>query len=256
MMKQTVLYKRSNFFIDVFNVMLCIDLFFYHEIKTRINTDDCIKYYFEENLPDVEDTPSNDTYLTILFASKTHQNILYDWIDEEKFLESNSKDAMDQYLGFLYRDILENPTCDQFIQSTGFANTIKILSNDRNVLSITLWLPFQTDFIMKSLNESFRGYGLNKINIYIGEKKADAKEFRADAYTFENISDVDKYLRNPHQSLIEVIVPAYEFNMMVDRTKLEKFYEQVTYRRLRLEEPNSNYREKYNLSINSLSVPV
>jgi hypothetical protein len=62
-MQQKALYRRSSFFIDVMNVILYTDLFLYHELKERMKTDECIQYYFQKNLPNVEDSPENDTWL-------------------------------------------------------------------------------------------------------------------------------------------------------------------------------------------------
>jgi SHS2 domain-containing protein len=77
-----------------------------------------------------------------------------------------------------------------------------------------------------------------------------------DSYVFENIRNVDELLCRPHSLVTEVIIPAYDYNIAEDQTEFEQLVEQITYHRLALEHEDGFYKENYNLSINTIAVPV
>ena len=250
------LFRRSSFFIDVFNVILYIDLFLFHEIKARMEEDDALRYFFEDGLPKIEPTQENDKLIVHEACTKKNQIILWDWINKEKFLESNSEELLSEYIFSLYMDMLTNPICDEYMQTTEFANALKILLKDEKIKSVTFYMPFDSDVIYDNIIEAFTGYGSQKIQFMVGNKDNKAEAFVADSYVLENAKDIDRYLKVPHSSQIEVLIPSYEFNLVESRTKIEQLIEQITYERLNLEEEDSVYSSKYNLSIHTIGVPI
>lgn len=260
-MKGNALYKRSTFFIDVINVVLYIDLFLYHEILARMKTDESIEYYFTDGIPKSKEE-IGDVWVVHQTAKKSHQNILEDWIDKKKFIEINAIDnhspeeLYTSYVSSLYYDMLTNPICDQYMQVTEFGNAIKLLLKDSKLEKIIFYLPFESQPIIDNLLDVFTGYPFEKLKVFVGEKTPESPDIIADSYVFENVKDVDRLLRKPHRSLTEVLIPTYEYNMAEGRTNFEKLLEQVIYQRLDLEDEDVNYEKEYNLSINTISVPI
>ena len=255
-MANNKLFRRSSFFIDVMNVLIYSDLFIYHEIKARLeqeNDEYMVKTLFKKSFPKInaETRELEDMMVINLCAKKTNQNILLDWIDKEVF---ESEESLSTYVSLLYLNIFENPICDEYMQITEFGNTIKLLMMDENLNKITAYLPFATDELISNIRELFSGS--TKLELAIGNKNELLKEINYDSYVFENISDVDKYLRKGSSKLIEVLIPTYEFNMIEDRTNVDRLLEQVTYHKLKLEHPASDYHSKYNLSINTIGIPI
>lgn len=250
------LYRRSSFFIDIFNVIFYTDLFLFHEIIERMKTDECIKYYFEEGIPQIEPTQHNDQWVMHETSSKNHQIILRDWIDEKKFLASNPKTKLDPFIYALFEDMLTQPICGEYMQTTGFANALRILMGDDKLNTIYLYMPFESQPVVDNLLDFFTGYGVERIQLVTGKKDPESKPFQVDSFVLENVRDVDMYLRRKHSKPTEVLIPAYNFNLAKDRDHLEQMVEQVLFQRLQLEEENMNYREKYNLLINTINVPI
>lgn len=259
MQQGRALYRRSTFFVDVINVVLHIDLFIYHDLSIRIKDDPCLQYFFGKKLPNSRDGESIqqlDVRLVREFSNKLHQNILEDWIDKDEFIKMNGEASYGEYLQTLYHMILSEPTYDDYMQTTAFGSTLKILTKDDRVDKIIFYIPFESQPICDNIVEAFSGYSSNKMEIMVGGKKAGEKLPLADSYIFENVSDIDAYLRIPHKDLTEVIVPAYEYNMSDDRSDEEKEVEQITIKKLNLQEIGNDYQTKYNLSINSIRVPI
>ena len=250
------LYRRSSFFIDVFNVIFYIDLFLFHEMVERMKEDECLSYYFVDGIPQIEPIQKNDHWVMHETASKKHQIILRDWIDEKKFLESNPPEVLDDFIYSLFEDMLTNPICNEYLQTTEFANALRILMGDDKVTAVYLYIPFESKLIAENLVDFFTGYGAERIQVIIGNKDPESKFFQADSFVFENVKDVDELLREKHTKPVEVLIPNYEFNLVEDRTDLEKLVEQVLFQRLNLEEGNTAYKEKYNLLINTIEVPI
>ena len=249
------LYRRSIFFIDVFNIILHIDLFLFYEIKKRMETDKSVKVYFTK-MPNIECNHQNDTLIIKACSNKEHQIILEDWIDKDLFLKYNTEETYVNYILDLFQDMLTNPLVNEFIQFTEFGNALKLIGNDDNTSKIILYMPFKSEFVESNLIGLFGGFGLDKITMYIGKKDLGSNMFNADMYVFENVQDIDNFLRSNHEIITEVIIPTYEYNLIENRDNEEKMYEQVTNYRLKLEEPEIDYRRKYNLSINTIHVPV
>jgi hypothetical protein len=254
-MQQKTLYKRASFFIDVTNVVLYTDLFLYHELKERMKNDESLYCFFNERFPAVEDSPENDTWLVHELSGKKHQNILEDWIDKELFLSTNASYLYDAYINQLYANLLSEPICDHYIQITEFGNTLRLLMKDEKLKTIYFYVPFESEVIFDNLRESFFGYGADKVKIVVGKKNKEVLPI-VDSYVFENVRDVDELIRAHHSSLTEVLIPTYDFNMVEDRTDLDKMIEQVTYHRLALSDEDKVYVEKFNLAINTISVPI
>ena len=61
------------------------------------------------------------------------------------------------------------------------------------------------------------------------------EQVKPKAFVFENVSDVDEYLRLTRKHGVEVLIPTYEYNMMEDRSKLEKTMEKVMISRTKQE---------------------
>ena len=89
------------------------------------------------------------------------------------------------------------------------------------------------------------------------------KTNKFDSYVFENVSDIDEILATDEsrnslggQFIREILIPTYEFNMEEGRTNLDILIEQVTYHKLKLNKSPNEYTNDFNLSINTISVPI
>jgi hypothetical protein len=151
--------------------------------------------------------------------------------------------------------MLNNPICDQYVQVTEFGSALKLLMKDKSLKKLYLYVPFDSSVIFDNLGEMFLGHGTDRITVLTGEKTKKALPV-VDSYVFENVRDVDGLLRVPHTSLTEVLIPTYNFNMVEDRTDIEKLVEQITFSRLNLKEEPHEYVDKYNLSLNTINVPI
>lgn len=251
------LFHRSSFFIDAMNVLLYSDLFIYHEMKYRMENEEhgeyCLQDLFGESFPKFKSDSKvlEDRMVINECSKKNNQNILLDWIDGRAF---DSEESLSRYLSMLYFDVFEQPRCDEFIQMTEFGNTMKLLMMDTNLTKIVIYLPFKTDFLISNIEELFSG--TSKVEIVIGPKSEILKSISHDSYVFENVLDVDRYLVGKASKLTEILIPTYEYNMTDGRTDIDKILEQVTYRKLNLSHNPSDYMKEYNLSVNTISVPI
>lgn len=273
---RTMLFKRSSFFVDAFNVVCHVDLFLYHEIRKQVldDPDGMIASVFSGKFPlDVWEKESDDIKIIHLASRKMHQNILFDWVDMDKLQSYNDtvlidnepvyltdEEFADMFLSNLYVQCLTEPTCKELMQLTEFGNALKLLIKDTKLDSVTFHIPFESEIVIQTLLTEYAGSTKdNKLFVCVGEidPNAAGSDFqKANSYVFENVKDVDKYLRKERKYGIEVLIPTYEYNMMEDRGNLEKTMEQVMVPRMKLEEPLSDYMEKYNISVNSISVPI
>lgn len=251
-MNNTVLYKRSSFFVDLLNVVFYADVFLYHELKKRGQSDQSLQCYFDT----IYESDVDDVQLKQITAAKKNQNILLDWLNLEHFKEINGDTNPEQFLASLYQSMLAKPECDQYLQLTEFGHALKLLTRDINLTRVFCYLPFTSNFIIENLHRAFNGTDLNKLNYAIGNKRELIETTTVQSYVFENVLDIDKYLPVKHPNCIEVLIPSYEYNLMEDRSKLEQTFEDVTYKRLRLEHEPQYYTEEFNLSINTISVPI
>lgn len=271
----STLYKRSSFFVDVFNVICHIDLFLYHEIRHQIlaDPDGMIADIFSNKFPkDVWKKESDDIKIIHMASRKLHQNILVDWVDMDKLQTYNANviiddepvslsddEFMNLFLSNLYNQCIAQPTCNELLQITEFGNALKLLTKDSNLDRLTFHIPFESEMVIQTLLTEYGRAGVDnsKVFISIGDIDTTTPDFlKTNSFVFENVSDVDEYLRLTRKHGVEVLIPTYEYNMMEDRSNLEKTMEQVMISRMRLEEPLPDYMEKYNLSINSISVPI
>lgn len=256
-MIKTTLNRRSNFFIDAFNVLFHIDLFLYNELYYRIsNGDDLLKRLFPNVVPTEKYKSDNRRDLSVIqkSAGKKNQNILVDFISKKEFTRSNIKIPIETFLANLYYTFLTKPLCPEYLQITEFGSNIKILTSDVNFNKLYIYIPFLSDFVQDNIVEAFTGVGISKISIVTGDKSELVKDISFDTFVFENVSDVDNYLTSIKRR-IEVLIPDYEYNLIEDRTTVEKLMEQVTYQRLRLKENQSFYKEK-DIIINTIGVPL
>lgn len=261
-MQNTVLFRRSSFFIDALNVFFYTDLFLYHELNTRRNENEFLHHLFDDKFPSftTDNRVDLDNLIIQSTSTKKNQNILYDWVSPNRYNPSEVGLTMTIYLENLYWDMLANPISNEFMQVSELGNTIKLLSNDRQVNKIDIYLPFESVFIQEALSEALLGD--KDINMIIGNKEEYLKSNLYDSYMFENVKDIDDYLINDvrkgnnTQLLTEIIIPTYEFNLEEGRTNIDKIMEQVTYYKLKLQKPMNEYMQDYKLSINSISVPL
>ena len=256
-MFKTTLNRRSNFFIDAFNVLFHTDLFLFNELYYRISNGDIfLKSVFKNVVPEGKYRSDNKRDISIVqkSAGKKNQNILLDFIDRRKYNESNSNLPIETFVAKLYYEFLSSPSCPEYLQLTEFGSTIKILTTDANFDKLYIYVPFISDFIRDNIVEAFTGVGISKVSIVIGNKSELIKSTSFDTFVFENVSDVDSYLTSIGKR-VEVLIPSYEYNLMEDRAKIERLMEQVTYQRLKLKENNSFYRDK-NIIINTIGVPL
>ena len=264
-MQNSVLFRRSSFFVDAMNVIFYSDLFIYHELSKRMESNEFLTSIFGDKMPNFTASTRGDLDKLIIKSTvtKKNQNILLDWISKEKYNQSDINITMDEYVALLYQDIFTSPVCDEYLQLTEFGNTLKLLSKDRQVNKISVYIPFKSDFLINSIYDFIsHGYSRSNYNIIIGQKDFLKKE-KYDSYIFENVLDVDDYLAIPENEVVpgakfikEVVIPTYEYNMEDGRTNLDILVEQVTYHKLKLKNNPNEYSSKYNLSINTISVPI
>lgn len=271
---RTTLFKRSAFFVDVFNVVCHIDLFLYHEIRHQIISDPTgmLADIFSDRFPiNVWERESDDIKIIHLASRKKNQNILFDWVSTDKLQKYNenvevngevvvltSDEFTDTFLSALYVQCISDPSCNELLQLTEFGNALRLLMKDSNLDQMTFHIPFESDFVVQTLLREYAGPNNKKLFINIGDiVTTPGLDFsKANSFVFENAKDVDKYLRTPRKHGIEVLIPNYEYNMVEDRGTLERTMEQIMIQRMNLEEPLPDYMEKYNISINSISVPI
>lgn len=255
-MIKTALHKRSSFFIDAINVVYYVDLFLYNELFYRASKgDQLIKSLFGHILPNDEYYYSGhgkDVAIIHRLTGKKHQNILLDLIDKSKY---DLDIPLEEFVASLYFSCLTEPECPEFLQMTEFGNTLRMIVGDANVNQVVLYIPFQSDFILSTISESFSGVDISRLKILVGGKPDFLEKNFFDMYVLENVSDVDNLLYGKMSNRTEVLVPNYEFNLVEKRTNLEQLVEQVTYQRLNLKYDAREYYDK-NLSINTMSIPL
>lgn len=272
--RHTMLFKRSAFFVDVFNVICHIDLFLYHEIRHQILSDPngMIADIFSDRFPlNVWEKESDDIKIIHLASRKNNQNILLDWVSVDKLqkynedvqvdgktVELTGDEFVDMFLSTLYVQCISEPTCNELLQFTEFGNALKLLMKDSNLDKVTFHIPFESELVVQALLREYAGPNNKKLFINVGDiiTTVGSDFANANSFVFENVRDVDKYLRTQRKHGIEVLIPNYEYNMVEDRGTLEKTMEQVMIQRMNLEEPLPDYMEKYNISVNSISVPI
>ena len=259
MKMRTTLNRRSNFFMDGCNVLFHIDLFLVNELLYRVAKGDTLfGELFHRSIPkDNTYYTSHEKDIKIIqsAATKKSQNILYDLIDKELYTKKNNQIKLEVYVAMLYHDFLLNPTCPEYIQMTEFGNTVRILTNDTNLGRLYIRVPFITEFLKRNILEGFAGEGISKISIVTGDTVEFATMGIFDTFVLEDITEVDSALVGNVNKRVEVLVPDYEYNMMEDRTDVEKLFEQVTYRRLKLQEHPKFYMDK-GIMIHTMSVPL
>lgn len=270
-----MLFKRSFFFIDAINVICHVDLFLFHEIRKQIldEPDGLLADVFSDKFPmNVWSGQPDDIKIIHLASQKLNQNILFDWVNVDALKKYNETvlidgeqvsftddEFVDAFLSNLYVQCLTEPTCNELLQITEFGNALKLLMKDSKLERMVFHIPFESELIIQTLLSEYTGKNSEKLSISIGKIDIDTDNsgfLRANSYVFENIRDVDTYLRRSRKYGIEVLIPTFEYNMMEDRGNLEKTMEQVMISRMKLEEPLPDYLEKYNISVNSISVPM
>lgn len=265
-MQNSVLFRRSSFFVDAINVIFYTDLFLYHELLERMKQNEFLRFIFGDKLQtfQTENRGELDKLIIKYTVTKKNQNILLDWISLEKYKESDIDISVEEYVSMLYGDMLTNPICEEYMQTTEFGNTLKLLSKDRQLNRLHIYIPLDSELLKQSINESFSNIsGNSSLSIIVGGKEEYLKSHSYDSYVFENISDVDEFLAiegkkvvGTPQTIKEVLIPTYEFNMEEGRTDLDILIEQVTYHKLKLKKTANEYQSDYNLSINTISVPI
>jgi hypothetical protein len=258
-MSNTILNRNSSFFVDGFNVVFYIDLFLYNELFYRTSSgDELLQLLFHKSIPKGEKYFSSDVKdVSIIqkLSSKKNQNVLLDLIDKGRYKILGIEMPIENYVSFLYYDFLTNPTCPEYIQTTEFGNTLKLLTNDSNFNNLDIYIPFESDFIKSSIAEAFTGYNINKVSIISGNKSELLKTPKYDSYAFENVNDIDRYLYDKTSKRTEVLIPNYEYNLIEERTKIERLVEQVTYQRIKLDKSNKDYMDK-KIYISVINVPL
>ena len=264
-MQNSVLFRRSSFFVDASNIIFYTDLFLYHELSKRMKNIEFLSDIFGDKLPrfQAENRGELDKLIIKSTVTKVHQNILLDWISEDKFNQSDINISMEEYVAMLYLDLLSNPICDEYLQTTEFGNTLKLISKDRQLNQLVIYIPFDSDFLKQSINEFLSGTMGGSFQILIGGKPDYLKKNKFDSYVLENVTDVDEILaidgnqtNSRSQFIKEVLIPTYEFNMEEGRTDLDMLLEQITYHKLKLKRSANEYASDFNLSINTISVPI
>lgn len=265
-MQNSVLFRRSSFFVDAFNVIFYIDLFLYHELSERMEEVDFLKMIFNDNFPvfNAGNRGELDKLIIKSTINKTHQNILLDWISEDEFSKSDIDMSIEEYVSTLYMDMLSNPICDEYLQTSEFGNTLKLISRDRQLNRLVIYIPFDSDFLKQSINEFLSGSIGDGFSILIGGKSEYLAKNKFDSYVLENVDDVDDILAmdgakvssGTTKFIKEVLIPTYEFNMEEGRTDLDILIEQVTYHKLKLKRKMNEYSSDFNLSINTISLPI
>ena len=258
-MIRTTLNRRSSFFVDAYNVVFHTDLFLFNELFYRVSEGDTLladlfHKSFSKNSKYFS-SPEKDVSIIQQVSGKSSQNILYDLIDKEKYNESGFDKPIEEFVAMLYYEFLTNPTCPEYLQMTEFGKILKILATDANFDKLYLYLPFRSEFVYSSIVDSFNGEGISKLFIVSGDKATHINSQSFDTFVFENVTDVDEYLFGKTKKRVEVLIPAYEYNMKEDRTNLEKLVEQVTYRRFNLNLTPNEYTSK-GIIISGMSVPI
>lgn len=260
-MRNSVLFRRSSFFVDAINIIFHVDLFLYHELTFRMKECKMLEDVFT-NVPkfNSDNKVELDKMVIDSCSKKVNQNILLDWVSKDKFSNYSINMSLNEYVARLYMDMLINPICEQYLQVTEFGNTLKLLSKDIQLNKLCIYIPFDSDFLKSNISDLFMRNPDNSLSILIGDKKEFMKDHKFDSYIFENATDIDNYLAIPENKtdaniLIEVIIPSYNFNMKEDRTDLDILIEQITYYRLNLKLEDKEYYSNYRLAINTLAVP-
>lgn len=261
-MQNSILFRRSSFFIDAMNVFFYTDLFLYHELVERMKEDILLKTLFSDKLPvfNTDNRVELDRLVIKSTATKKHQNILCDWVNHNKYIQPQTGENINTMLANLYMDMLVNPVCNEYMQVTELGNTIRLVVNDRQVNKIHIYIPFDSLFVRQMIFNALNGN--TSVSIIIGGKENFLKKNFYDSYMFENIDDVDKCLaiesnKNPNSQLLkEVLIPTYDFNLEESRTDLDILLEQVTYHKMKLSKSSNEYTSDYKLSINTIHVPL
>ena len=256
---------RSKFFVDISNVLFYTDIFLYHELTKRMEKDPSLRLYFGDTINGIKSSLEEinskdiDKSLVHITACKLSQNILRDWINIDAFNEINSEELLEPYLANLYKEFLTNPVCDEYLQMTEYGNVLGLLSTDSNFSSITIYMPFYSDFIVQNIKEVLPSTLITKTSFAYGNKKEIlATHTSFNSYTFENVRDIDLYLTANKYGNVDVIIPRYEYNLKPDRGDFMKMVEDVSISSatLNLNKPFNYYTEYHGLLINTLPIPI
>lgn len=254
----SVLFRRSNFFIELKSILTYSDLY----VLERI-----LEWGYANKLDLSIFTSLENEYTTIgrdgmkyKLQSKQEVNFLMDYVDWN-FVVSQCGEDPTMFCNTLYNTMLyqefdiDSKDSPELIM-TPLADTIRILTKDSNTESVVIYMAQPCDYIQKQISTFFQS---DKIT-FVSEDKHDFLSKKSfDSYFFENIEDVNIITRW-HDQRSEVVVPTFSFN--VEEYDIDKdgtlVYSPGSFFKLPIldEEEIPKYLTKYNLDVAFLDIPL
>ena len=192
----SVLHNVSNIYVDFENVIANTDIFVCTKLyKNLKDKKEIIKSHPIHGLFDVINTTGIESIST-LEQLKTTFNPLRELADETKLsseqnltksqqLDLICDDIYDQILSYNYTDIesIEDMTY------TNIADSLVVLTKDKKLENIYVYVKNLSTFIHSSIYEHFREVG--KVKIITGDRRKFFDEVVCDTYIFNNIMDIE-----------------------------------------------------------------
>lgn len=254
------LYRRSNVFADVRNMVVSYDTIVASRIPRYFNAFDGAKFFFLPTLEELSKLPYEQLVFKIL-AEKTQRNFLMDYFDWTKV--EISQDDIDpiNICNRVYWESLNLPVIEKDILSymdisflmTSVGKSFQILCTDTNLDSICLYLGEKVpQEITKGLTTFYNGSV--KVHYLIGtpsQLKHSLQKKCFDSYFFEDSDDIDSLISREHPVLSEVLLPGNHVNLsIVDEIEGTKLRDII------LKQPLEYYKEKLNLDIHTMNLPI
>lgn len=254
------LYRRSTVFVDIRNMVVSYDAIVASRLERYFSMNPAGRIFFIPELMKVCKLPVHELVFRLM-AEKTNRNFLLDYFDWSKVeLSPEDVDPMKICQKIYDETLLLNPVPGDVLENgdispimTSIGKSFQLLLKDSNLNTLYLYLGFRAPNEIQT--------GLSRV--YNGDVKCSFLKGTAlwltkflqrnicDSYFFEDCTDIDDMICRKHPVLSEVIVPGNPVNLSaVDEL------EGTRLRDISLEYPPSYYKDKFNLDIHSISLPI
>lgn len=254
------LYRRSTVFAEVKNMVISYDTIVASRLERYFNNNPAARIFFSPTLRDVCILPIPQLVFQLL-AEKRNWNFLMDYFDWSKTeLSPEDVDPL-KICNQVYwealcmkpigGDILENPEISGIMTSIG--KSFQVLAKDVNLDAIYLYLGVHVPKEIQTGLAMFYG-GDIKFKFITGNKNqilGFLQKNMFDSYFFEDSTDVDELLTRHHSNLSEVLLPGNNVNLtIVDEIGGTSLRNPI------LEYPLERYKEKFNLDVHVMNLPI
>lgn len=254
------LYRRSNIFTDVRNVIIATDAIVAHRWMRYVEKHPETSYFFINEKDWMKKEIPFQQLKTTIMATKENRNFLMDCFNWG-CLETHP----DEYINplaiceHLYKEILSMDTSakeDALNQQdlepalTGIGASLKNLIKDSNLNELCFYFD---NTIPQSVEKKISQYlnGSQKIVFVRGDKKLFLERHQFDSYFFEDVADIDNCLTKKHSDLIEILVPASANNLTIT-----EWDHSTGLRLIATDKTNNYYHETLHANIFTINLPI